>query len=163
MSACKKCGGDDWYIYSSGKRQCNPCRRVAKRAYYQRNKEKILTSNKEWWQENPDKARKYSRSRITRDPDYYRRYHQEVAKPSGKHTAHAARRRATKLQATPSWFDNKEVNYIYALAKDKGLEVDHIVPLISDTVCGLHVQDNLRCVSKGLNNHKGNHYWSDMP
>lgn len=79
-----------------------------------------------------------------------------------KYNAMRARQRAEKRQAKPNWFDKEEVDYIYQLAKDKNLEVDHIVPLKHEMVCGLHVQDNLRCIPATLNRHKGNRYWSDM-
>ena len=74
-----------------------------------------------------------------------------------------AERRSKKLKATPKWYDKKEVEYIYNLAKEKGFVVDHIVPLKSELVCGLNVQDNLRCIPQKLNAHKGNRYWPDMP
>ena len=62
----------------------------------------------------------------------------------------------------PLWADEKEINYVYVLAQEQGLEVDHIVPLNSKLVCGLHTEDNLRCVPKELNIIKGNRYWPDM-
>ena len=73
-----------------------------------------------------------------------------------------AERRAKQRQAIPSWYDVKEVSYIYKLSRERGLVVDHIVPLVSDKVCGLHTQDNLRCISRELNSYKQNRYWSDM-
>jgi hypothetical protein len=72
------------------------------------------------------------------------------------HAKHQAKRRAMKKQAIPSWYDAEEVDYIYKLAKERGLEVDHIVPLNHPLVCGLHVQDNLRCITKELNMWKSN-------
>lgn len=41
--------------------------------------------------------------------------------------------------------------------------VDHIVPLTSDLVCGLHVQDNLQVLPQRLNQIKKNSWWPDMP
>ena len=72
------------------------------------------------------------------------------------HTNAQAKRRAKKLQAIPSWFDAEEVKYIYQLAQERGLHVDHIVPLNHPLVCGLHVQDNLRCIPPALNWWKSN-------
>ena len=51
---------------------------------------------------------------------------------------------------------------LYLLAQHKGLVIDHLVPLNSEKVCGLHVQDNLRCISEQINMKKGNRYWPDM-
>jgi hypothetical protein len=42
-------------------------------------------------------------------------------------------------------------------------QVDHIVPLISKLVCGLHNEFNLRVITAMENNVKGNRYWPDMP
>jgi len=73
------------------------------------------------------------------------------------------KRRSNLINATPSWYDEQEVDYIYRLATKKGLVVDHIVPLNSDKVCGLNVQDNMRCIPNSLNCYKGNRYWPNMP
>jgi hypothetical protein len=72
------------------------------------------------------------------------------------HANYQAKRRAAKKQAVPKWFDKEEVAYIYNLAKERNLEVDHIIPLTHDKVCGLHVQENLRCIPKELNMWKSN-------
>lgn len=67
-----------------------------------------------------------------------------------------------RTEQTPKWSDIDEMNNIYQLAKEKGLEVDHIVPITHPKVCGLHTQDNLRCIPKQLNRSKRNRYWADM-
>ena len=41
--------------------------------------------------------------------------------------------------------------------------VDHIVPLQSPLVCGLHVHDNLRVILAVDNASKANRHWPDMP
>lgn len=61
-----------------------------------------------------------------------------------------AARYALKLKATPKWASKKAIRAIYAeaarLTKETGErhDVDHIVPLVGWTVCGLHVEYNLR-------------------
>lgn len=42
-------------------------------------------------------------------------------------------------------------------------EVDHIVPILSGVVCGLHWHGNMRVVTKAENASKGNRHWPDMP
>jgi len=79
-----------------------------------------------------------------------------------KRAANEMRRYAKKKNAVPLWFNDSEVKYIYKLARERNLEVDHIVPLTSNKVCGLHVQDNLRCIPKIMNIKKSNKYWPDM-
>ena len=41
------------------------------------------------------------------------------------------------------------------------MHVDHIIPLISDNVCGLHCWDNLQILEEHLNYKKQNKYQSD--
>jgi hypothetical protein len=74
-----------------------------------------------------------------------------------------------KRQAMPVWANEFFIEEIYDLAavrsKVTGFEwhVDHIVPLQSKVVCGLHVEHNLRVIPKGMNLAKGNRHWPDMP
>lgn len=74
-----------------------------------------------------------------------------------------ARRRATKLMATPRWANHAAIARIYECARFIEVHVDHIVPLISKRVCGLHVEHNLQLLSSSENSRKGNRYWPDMP
>jgi hypothetical protein len=88
-----------------------------------------------------------------------------------KRNATEAKRRATKLQATSGWYsiEHTSIQAIYAEAKmieeQTGIlhHVDHIVPLQSDIVCGLHCLANLQILTAKENCSKGNQYWPDMP
>jgi len=73
------------------------------------------------------------------------------------------RRYTKKFHATPSWLnedENKWINAIYKMAtktQDQSgikMAVDHIVPLQSKSVCGLHVPWNLRVISFSENSSK---------
>jgi hypothetical protein len=69
-------------------------------------------------------------------------------------------------RATPAWLTPEQVTAIkrtYRLAKKKKLSVDHIVPLRSSIVCGLHVPWNLQLMPKKENVAKSNTYWPDCP
>lgn len=83
--------------------------------------------------------------------------------------ARGARRRAVEIKATPSWANPFFIAEVYDLAhrrtKSTGIEwhVDHIVPLQSDLVCGLHVERNLDCIPAFENLSKHNRRWPDMP
>lgn len=80
--------------------------------------------------------------------------------------------RATKLRAAPTWANQFFIQEAYALARlrteqktgghDKW-HVDHIVPLRSKIVSGLHVESNLQVIPAVHNQSKGNRYWPDMP
>lgn len=80
-----------------------------------------------------------------------------------------AYRKARKLQATPAWANEAEIESIYnearRLTEETGVryEVDHIVPLISPIVSGLHVPANLRPLPATFNRSKGNRHWPGHP
>ena len=85
----------------------------------------------------------------------------------------SAVRRANRLSRTPPWVDSEFeslfIAEIYHLAKLREQEtgfkwqVDHMVPFISDKVCGFHCSDNMQLIPAFENLSKGNKYWPDMP
>ena len=85
----------------------------------------------------------------------------------GKVNAITAKRRASKLQATPSWLsekDQKQIKRIYTACSNvsertgKPHHVDHIVPLQGENVCGLHVPWNLAIIPASMNLSKSNKF-----
>jgi 5-methylcytosine-specific restriction endonuclease McrA len=78
-----------------------------------------------------------------------------------KLTAWWAKRRSSRLNATPAWLTpehHAEITTIYAQAAHQGWHVDHIVPLQGKRVCGLHVPWNLTILSPCENMAKGNRF-----
>lgn len=77
------------------------------------------------------------------------------------------RRRCSKLQAIPGWYDAHAVVQMYVVAKElrnkTGLQfhVDHVIPLQNANVCGLHTHHNLRVVTAGANLSKHNKFCTD--
>jgi len=76
-----------------------------------------------------------------------------------------AQRLIAKLSATPKWLsldDRKKVTEIYAAAAMlqeltcSKYDVDHIVPLQSNVVCGLHVWWNMQPIPTSMNMQKRN-------
>ena len=76
---------------------------------------------------------------------------------------------ARKIRATPAWADIEAIRAFYeeaaVLRKATGVEyhVDHIVPLQSVLVCGLHCEANLQIIPAIENESKRNFWWPDMP
>lgn len=75
----------------------------------------------------------------------------------------ANRRVWKKYRATPLWSDSYRIDLVYEKAKGLGMHVDHIVPIQSRIVCGLHVWGNLQLLTGSENSKKGNRHWPDMP
>lgn len=82
-------------------------------------------------------------------------------------TARVVRREASKRLATPSWVDHTKIREFYETADalrmltGEWYHVDHIIPLRSKTVCGLHVHFNLRILPAQENQQKSNKYNPD--
>ena len=76
----------------------------------------------------------------------------------------ANKRRAQKLSATPLWYPQEEerIKQLYQqcarITESTGIvyHVDHIIPLQSNIVCGLHCLSNLRIITQSENNQKCN-------
>lgn len=88
-----------------------------------------------------------------------------------KSCAYTERRRARKLQAVPAWwsefdglFFDEAVDKARKLKLLTGLNwhIDHIVPLKSKQVCGLHWHGNAQLLPAHMNQSKSNTYWPDM-
>ena len=72
-------------------------------------------------------------------------------------------------QAFPAWCsghpDFTEINREARDRRARGddVHIDHIVPLVSDIVCGLHVPWNLQVIGADQNVRKSNLWWPDHP
>ena len=122
-------------------------------AYKEANKGKVKAIGKAWREANKENIKAYKKA------------WREANK--GKVNAVVAKRKASKLQRTPSWLtkeDLAEIEDIYRMAKRRseveGIEyhVDHIIPLQGRNISGLHVPSNLQILRARDNLSKGNRY-----
>lgn len=190
---CTKCLQDkaatDYYNdkrAKSGKLSvCIKCISTRHKNHYIKNKQKIRTAVNNYKRNNSKKCSEQLKNWVVNNRESsrrikYRWYKDNIqaskvctvkwAKTNAdKKRNTCARRRATKLKATPSWANNFFIEEIYDLAKLRekhtGIKwhVDHIVPLKNSLVCGLHVEYNMQVIPAKDNLSKGNRFWPDMP
>ena len=123
-------------------------------------KEKSLERIASWGKENKER-------RLKAAADRRRKRYKEDLEYRGKRISQIASYRSQKLQAQPDWLSKKDlrrINNIYEVASKvsertgKPHDVDHVVPLQGESVCGLHVPWNLAIIPASMNRSKGNAY-----
>jgi hypothetical protein len=120
-----------------------------KRGYYGKNKSDILKRNAEYYKKN--------RLSVDAKKMEWVRAHPE------KRCFYKTKRRTAKLNAIPAWADFDAIEKVYEKAESFCFDVDHVVPLLSPLVCGLHTWENLQLLHPSDNRSKGNRIWPDMP
>lgn len=111
---------------------------------------------REWREANPDRHRAAVAAHRARHPERARIKDKayKAANPA-RSRLYAAHQRARVVGAMPAWVDTDALLAVY-LACPTGLEVDHIIPLQSEAVCGLHVPWNLQYLTRSDNARKNN-------
>jgi hypothetical protein len=127
------------------------------------NREEVKDRKNEWYQENRETVINNAATR----PAHILREYRNAWKANNKTQIRAdtkARRRKHR-EATPPWLTRKqksEIRQLYQIAitmtqtTGEQYVVDHIVPLRSHEVCGLHVPWNLRVITQDANLKKSN-------
>ena len=151
-----------------------------KRSWYEANKEKVIAYNREWRANNKTKVKaQNARYRATHKEELAAK-HKEYEKENRKRVNEVKRAYkkknpvssranrmhyyAKKTNSVPSWADKAQIKafYIHAqfMSKHTGIphEVDHIDPLRSDKVCGLHCHQNLQVITAEANRKKNNKF-----
>lgn len=138
------------------------------KVYYQANKEFITKQMSVYRQANKEAIAEYAKAYRAANRETLLEREKAYKKDNRPlYNALSAKRKATKLKATPAWADSEVIKGMYQLAAifnrtGMNLHVDHIVPLQSDFVCGLHCEANLQLMPASDNISKGNRYWPDM-
>lgn len=175
-SECRECGKalDSEYYHKNKVRLQEAARQRAaewrkKPGNAERNRQMALS----WYHEHPKNAARAKhrvREWVAANPEWKKTSDRDWrAANRGLANAYGSAYKARRLKATPSWADADLISSIYALASvysdafDRVYHVDHIIPLKSDLVCGLHVQDNLQILPGVENLRKGNREWPGHP
>jgi hypothetical protein len=145
---------------------------------YEKNKEAYHSLSAQWAANNPERRKEINRNSAKKayaaNPRKYREMatswrncHLKLSRDRtrrwqknnpGVVNFHNKCRQALKMQAMPKWADKEKIKQIYLEAKRLGLVVDHIIPLKSKYVCGLHVENNLQLLTATENARKGNKF-----
>jgi len=148
--SCVECMKEDWTL-DNEKRKAKPKSDAAKaagRRYYEKNREAV-------------KAR--ANTRPKNETNAYKKRH-KVNNPAYYNALTSVRKRRHR-EATPKWVTAEQKlamrkTYLAAMRLTKisaeRYVVDHIYPLISPVVCGLHVPWNLRVMTQAENLQKSN-------
>lgn len=120
-----------------------------KKEYHNKNKEKLNEKSRLSHQEN-------KKQRLEKQREYYR-------SNKGKAFERAAIRNKRIKDQAPTWCERDKISKLYSKASELGFHVDHVVPLKSEIVCGLHCWHNLQLLDPEINISKSNRYWVDMP
>ena len=155
---------------------CKICRRKVKNANYRKNyklnSEKLKHKSQKWRKENPAKLKEYKLKTKDREKQWFlddkkknpAKYKERNKKwkqaNKGLVTFYTNNRRAQKLNATLEGY-REELKEIYKNCPE-GYEVDHIMPLMSNQICGLHVPWNLQYLTPKENRMKSNKIIGDL-
>lgn len=141
--------------------------REYQRVYREKNRERILQQQRDWWWAHRDEQLKKYRARYIPHPLPLKTKEEKRAYRScWKH-----KRRAVNRLATPCWLTvehdhaMKDMQMTAQMLRRSGLDfhVDHIVPLMNGRVCGLNVPWNMQVIPASINFRKNNKLWPHMP
>ncbi len=178
MKTCRRCQTDKPYAefradarYAAGYGSwCKPCHRERNASWVKENRGRQSARVSAWRKANPEAASQVDRRyKAANKHALAKRYATWAAANRDKRRLTDATRKSAKLRATPSWADKGAMRAIYAeavrLQRETGvrMHVDHIVPLQSPIVCGLHCEANLQILPGAANESKRNSWWPDMP
>lgn len=171
MKTCTKCREDKLREFFYKRKAsndglspiCKLCQNQDNKKWNEKNHEKIVATQRKWRENNPEKQRELERQYRKNNPEKryiscktYRQKNKNLV------NAWASMRRSVKVLATPNWANHQKIQEFYDTADGLSMitgefyEVDHIVPLISNVVCGLHSEHNLRVITRSENRSKGN-------
>ena len=142
---------------------CKLCTSKANAKCYAESKEHRAAINARWKKDNRERVNAQSRARAAANKEKQSARCKAWRIRNKEYDAFRVKyRKAMIMQAIPKWADRQDILDVYKEAQSFGLHVDHIVPLTSKLVCGLHVWDNLQLLALSHNRAKGNRWWPDQ-
>lgn len=139
--------------------------RARGRRFYANNKDAEKARHAAYVAANAERLRIYRAQLRLKNIDQRRAYEREYVRLNrAKVNAKTVRRKARLMQALVAWANHDKIAEFYAeaqhLTKETGVvhHVDHIVPLQSRVVCGLHCEHNLQILTESENSKKHNQF-----
>jgi len=153
--SCVECMKEDWALdnVKRSKKPKSEASKAAGRRYYEKNKDAVKA-----------RANARPKAEVTQYKHKYKEANPELYK------ALVSVRKRRHRTATPSWVTSEQklaMRQLYLQAMEltkltgERYVVDHIIPLISHEVCGLHVPWNLRVITQEENLKKSNKILTD--
>lgn len=131
--------------------------------YYRLNKEKCIAKAIAYRKKNKETLAKYYSARYLANRQKYAELRRQWRRNNpGATAAHVRAQQARKIRATPKWANHEAIKRIYDAASlmtrltGTRWVVDHIYPLKSPLVCGLHTEANLQILTREENSRKHN-------
>ncbi len=159
MKTCNKCQCEKFLLefYKNKEAKdgvrtiCKSCDDLRKKTYTFKNSEVVSKNKSDYRLKNKEKISAYMA--------WWRKEY------SHKMCAYASKRRAILLGATPKWADKEKIERIYQQAAlmnklnpEMEYQVDHIIPLNGELVCGLHMHENMQILPAKQNQAKKNFF-----
>jgi flagellum-specific peptidoglycan hydrolase FlgJ len=143
----------EFYVSKNGRisSYCKSCQKEINSKYYKENSDKVKEKRSEYYESNKEIEQQKMKIYYEENKEMFMEY--------------SSKRRADKRSACPVWLSEQHrssIRSLYKMArnisKKTGIQhhVDHIIPLKSDIVCGLHVPWNLRIITASENLSKSN-------
>ena len=148
--SCVECMKEDWAIDNARRAQLpkSEAAKAAGKRYYQKNREAIIARAAA---RPHNEVKQYKQKYKDANPELYK--------------ALTSNRRRRHRNATPKWVgveEKKAIRQMYLEAQrltkltGERYVIDHVYPLISDQVCGLHTLRNLKLMTQDENLKKSN-------
>lgn len=144
--------------------------KIARAAWREANPERYVAAQAAWFAAHREERKLYRKQQHQNTRERANALARLWKKSNASRvTALNCKRQALRLKAIPVWANLEKIEAMYRAARDITVEtgivhhVDHIVPLQSKWVCGLHCEANLEVIVGTDNQRKSNRRWPDMP